>query len=65
MSETPQEQTQPPAETEGSGRFAVYDKDELRFRGKVHDTRKDATALKDELSKPEGIRRGRYEVREV
>lgn len=49
----------------GSGRFAVYDKDLLRFRGRVHDTRKGADDLKSELSKPKGVRRGRFEVREV
>lgn len=50
---------------ESSGRFAVYDKDELRFRGRVHDTRKAADDLKSELGKPKGMRRGRFEVREV
>lgn len=53
----------PADEPAGSGRFAVYDKDELRFRGRVHDTRKGADDLKSELGK--GKRRGRYEVREV
>lgn len=46
-------------------RFAVYDKDELRFRGGVHDTRKAADDAKSDLGKPEGTRRGRFEVREV
>lgn len=49
----------------GTGRFAVYDKDELRFRGAVHDTRKAADAHKGKLSEPKGVRRGRFEVREV
>lgn len=53
----------PADEPAGSGRFAVYDKDELRFRGRVHETRKGADELKSELGK--GKRRGRYEVREV
>lgn len=48
---------------DGSGRFAVYDKDELRFYGPVHDTRKSADDLKSKLGKDK--RRGRYEVREV
>jgi hypothetical protein len=68
----PDPDAQPPAddrptpdepEVAGSGRFAVYDKDELRYRGRVHDTRKAADDLKSELGK--GERRGRYEVREV
>lgn len=49
----------------GTGRFAVYDKDELRFRGRVFDTRKGADDHKSELGKPKGTRRGRFEVREV
>lgn len=48
---------------DGPSRFAVYDKDELRFRGRTHDTRKSADDLKSELGK--GSRRGRFEVREV
>lgn len=56
---------QAPEEPTGSGRFAVYDKDELRFRGRVHDTHKAADDHKSELSKPKGVRRGRFEVREV
>lgn len=52
-----------PAENKGSGRFSVYDKDELRFTGGVHDTRKAANELKS--SRGKGKRSGRYEVREV
>lgn len=44
-------------------RFAVYDKDELRFIGGVHETRSAADKLKSERGKDK--RRGRYEVREV
>lgn len=51
---------------DGGKMFAVYDKDELRFRGRgPFTTRKDADAHKAELSKLKGVRRGRYEVREV
>lgn len=50
---------------DGGKMFAVYDKDELRFRGRIHDTRKAADDLKSELGKPKGTRRGRFEVREV
>lgn len=55
----------PADDSAGSGRFAVYDKDELRFRGRVHETRKGADTFKSELGKPKGVRRGRFEVREV
>lgn len=55
----------PADDAKGTGRFAVYDKDERRFRGRVHETRKAADDLKGELSKPKRVRRGRYEVREV
>lgn len=48
---------------EGSGRFAVYDKDELRFVGSVQESRSAADKLKS--ARAEGKRRGRYEVREV
>jgi hypothetical protein len=50
----------------GGKMFAVYDRDELRYRGRgPFTTRKDADALKAELSKPKGVRRGRFDVREV
>jgi hypothetical protein len=48
---------------DGPTRFAVYDKDELRFTGGVHDTRSAADKVKSERGKD--ARRGRYEVREV
>lgn len=49
--------------SDGEKRFAVYDKDELRFVGGVHDTRSAADKLKSERGKDK--RRGRFEVREV
>lgn len=60
--------TTPPADEpagDGPTRYAVYDKDELRFRGRTHDTRKAADDAKSELGKPKGVRPGRFEVREV
>lgn len=53
----------PADDAEGSGRFAVYDKDELRFVGRVQESRSAADKLKSERGKDK--RRGRYEVREV
>lgn len=52
-----------PAEETGSGRYAVYDTVELRFRGRVHDSKRAASDAKPD--KREGDPRGRYEVREV
>jgi hypothetical protein len=52
-----------PEPVKGSGRFAVYDNTELRFRGGVHDTKgkaKDATP-----ARRKGDDRNRYEIREV
>lgn len=52
-----------PEPVKGSGRFAVYDNTELRFRGGVHDSKgkaKDATP-----AKRKGDARNRYEIREV
>lgn len=52
-----------PAEATGSGRYAVYDTVEQRFRGRVHDSKRAAGEAKPD--KREGDPRGRYEVREV
>lgn len=52
-----------PDEVDGSGRFAVYDKTELRFRGGVHETKSAADEHRKTLA--EGGPRGRFEVREV
>jgi hypothetical protein len=52
-----------PEQVKGSGRFAVYDTVELRFRGGVHDSKGKASDAKPEKRK--GDPRNRYEVREV
>lgn len=63
----PADDPQVDAETvnDGPDRFAVYDRDHLRFRGGVHDTRKAADDVKTELGKGKNARRGRYEVRKI
>lgn len=62
--EQPPAPSTPPAKADaGSGVYAVYDKELLRYTGGTHATRKAADKVKsDRAGKGD---RGRYEVREV
>jgi len=56
---TPTNPTPEAPKAEGSGRYAAYDRDLLRYVGGVHDTK----AKAEKAAKDRGVKR--YQIREV